>query len=357
MTSQERIETIFDGGVPDRVGIHDTAWGTTLERWRREGLPEGVAPLDYLGVNDIVKIGGDDSLRFPIQVLEEGEDYRVYVDNNGVTRKDLNPGGGWTPHWLDYTIKDRSTWEQHKYRLAYDDARLRENALDVYRHARQEGKYVMYSGHACFHPIWHWIGQVNEFIWMAEQPELIQEMFGAFAQLVIDIYEGYKGKGITFDGAFMADDMAYRNGTLFSNAMYREMVFPFHKRICDHMTADRLSVTLHSDGDIREFIPMVIEAGFRGLHPLEAKVGLDVGELKRDYGDRLGLHGNIDVRALATTKETIEEEIRNKLTAAKQGGGYIYHSDHSVPDDVSFENYTFAIEMVKKYGSYDPIPG
>jgi hypothetical protein len=39
--------------------------------------------------------------------------------------------------------------------------------------------------------------------------------------------------------------------------------------------------------------------------------------------------------------------------AAKQGGGYIYHSDHSVPHDVPFENYIFAIEMVKKYGSYD----
>ena len=47
-----------------------------------------------------------------------------------------------------------------------------------------------------------------------------------------------------------------------------------------------------------------------------------------------------------------EEEIRTKLTAAKQGGGYVYHSDHSVPSDVSFENYCFAVEMVKKYGAY-----
>ena len=34
------------------------------------------------------------------------------------------------------------------------------------------------------------------------------------------------------------------------------------------------------------------------------------------------------------------------------GGGYIYHSDHSVPSDVSFDNYAFAMEMVRKYGSY-----
>ena len=353
MTAQERIATIFDGGIPDRIGIHDNAWRSTLERWRREGLPEGVAPLDYLGLNDIVRIGADDSLRFPIRILEATEDYRVYVDANGVTRKDLTTGGGWTPHWMEHTIKDRQTWEEHRHRLAYDDARIPERALASYRRAREAGKFVVYSGHACFDPIWRWIGQVNEFFWMAEQPDLIKEMFAAFVQLVIDIYEGFKAEGIQFDGAFMADDMGYRNGTLFSEAMYRELVLPFHKRICDHMAADGLAVTLHSDGDIRAFIPMFVEAGFRGLHPLEAKAGLDVRDLKRRYGDRLVLHGNIDVRVLATTKEAIEEEIRSKLSVAKKGGGYIYHSDHSVPDDVPFENYVFALEMVEKYGSYD----
>ncbi|MHB1007473.1 MAG: hypothetical protein ACYC3S_17795 [Chloroflexota bacterium] len=32
----------------------------------------------------------------------------------------------------------------------------------------------------------------------------------------------------------------------------------------------------------------------------------------------------------------IESEIRTKLEAAKVGGGFVYHSDHSVPDNVSF---------------------
>ncbi len=354
MNSQERIATIFAGGIPDRVGMHDSAWDSTLERWRREGLPEGVSPLDFLGVNDIVKIGGDDSLRFPVRTLEETGDNKVYVDANGVTRKDLKTGGGWTPHWLDYTIRDRWTWEAHRRRLAYDDARLPANAPEVYRRARQEGKYVMYSGHACFHPVWHWIGQVNEFLWMVEQPDLIREMFEAFAQLVIDIYEGFRAKGIAFDGVFMADDLGYRNGTLISERMYRDLVFPSHKRICDHVALEGLPVTLHSDGDIRGFIPAFIEAGFRGLHPLEAKAGIEVGDMKRRYGGRLVMHGNIDVRALAGTKAEIEAEVRDKVMAGKQGGGYLYHSDHSVPHDVSWENYVFAIEMVKKYGAYGP---
>jgi len=49
----------------------------------------------------------------------------------------------------------------------------------------------------------------------------------------------------------------------------------------------------------------------------------------------------------------IEEEIKRKITVAKEGGGYIYHSDHSVPKNVSFKQYRRVIELAKKYGNYD----
>ncbi len=350
MTSRERICTIYEGGVPDRIGIHDSIWPSTLERWRKEGLPVGEEPLEFLGVRDIVRIGADDSLRFEEVVFEENAESKVYLDPNGVTRRDLKIGSGWTPQWLDYTIKDRPSWEEHKDRLVYEDNRISESALKACRTARESGKFLMYSGHICFHPIWHWIGQETQLIWMIEKPDLLHDMFDRFVDLVIDIYEGFKAKGIVFDGVFMADDMGYKNGTMFSITMYRELVMPYHKRICDHVAADGLAVTLHSDGDIREFIPTMIDAGFKGLHPLEAKAGIHIRDIKRNYGDRLVLHGNIDVRKLAGTKTDVEQEIRDKVIAAKEGGGYIYHSDHSVPDDVSWENYVYMVELLQEYG-------
>jgi uroporphyrinogen decarboxylase len=48
----------------------------------------------------------------------------------------------------------------------------------------------------------------------------------------------------------------------------------------------------------------------------------------------------------------LEEEIRDKVVAAKEGGGYIYHSDHSVPHNVSFQQYKRVIELIRKYGRY-----
>jgi uroporphyrinogen decarboxylase len=63
--------------------------------------------------------------------------------------------------------------------------------------------------------------------------------------------------------------------------------------------------------------------------------------------------GNIDVRKLSGSRPEIEQEIAPKITAAKEGGGYIYHSDHSVPNSVSLENYRFALALVKQYGAYE----
>ena len=48
----------------------------------------------------------------------------------------------------------------------------------------------------------------------------------------------------------------------------------------------------------------------------------------------------------------IEAEIAGKLPLVKEGGGYIYHSDHSVPNDVSFGQYRRVMELVREYGGY-----
>lgn len=63
--------------------------------------------------------------------------------------------------------------------------------------------------------------------------------------------------------------------------------------------------------------------------------------------------GGIDARKMAyEDPKEIEEEIKNKIPFAMKGGGYIYHSDHSIPDNVSFQNYKRTIELVMKYGKY-----
>jgi uroporphyrinogen decarboxylase len=63
--------------------------------------------------------------------------------------------------------------------------------------------------------------------------------------------------------------------------------------------------------------------------------------------------GGIDTRAMADPDPSvIEKEISTKIPFAKKGGGYIYHSDHSIPHSVSFEQYKHTLELVREHGVY-----
>jgi uroporphyrinogen decarboxylase len=166
------------------------------------------------------------------------------------------------------------------------------------------------------------------------------------AQLMMD-------KGFQFDGAFLYNDMGYRNASLFSPRLYRETHFETDRMVCEFFHRHNMPVLLHSCGRVSGLIPQLIEAGFDCLQPLEVKANMDVVELKKQYGDRLAFMGGIDARAMAhPDPAVIEREIRSKIPVAKRGGGYIFHSDHSVPDNVTFRRYQRVMELVARYGAF-----
>jgi hypothetical protein len=81
---------------------------------------------------------------------------------------------------------------------------------------------------------------------------------------------------------------------------------------------------------------------------------MDLIELKGKYGDKLSFMGGIDTRLMSDPDKTkIEQEIKTKIEVAKKNGGYIYHSDHSIPNIVSFQDYCLVMKLVKKYGVYE----
>jgi len=171
-----------------------------------------------------------------------------------------------------------------------------------------------------------------------------------FADLFVGLYKMLDDMGVVYDGVFMPADLGYRNATLFAPRLYNELVWPAHKKIVDYQHEHGRQVICHSCGKIDVLIPKFIEAGFDAIQPLEAKCGQDVRELKKLYGGKIAFFGNIDIRKLSGTRKDVEEEVVSKIEVAKQGGGYIFHSDHSVPPTVSFENYCYAVELVRKHG-------
>jgi len=178
------------------------------------------------------------------------------------------------------------------------------------------------------------------------------DIFATYTELIIAIFETLQGQGIAFDGAWLNGDLCYGKGMLFSPGVYRALLLPYHKKLCAYFSARQLPVITHCCGDVRRLIPLYIEAGFKALHPLEARAGNDVRELKALYGNQLVFIGNISTDVLSESKDAIKNEIETKLLVAKRGGGYIFHSDHSIPPTVSLENYRYALELAEKFGQY-----
>ncbi len=351
MNSKERITLALRHKEADRVAIHDSPWFTAVRRWRKEGLPEYTEPQDYFDY-EMESVGADTSFQLPTKIIEETDEYTISQASTGATHKNWKNQTS-TPECIDFLIKDRKTWEEYKPRLTMNKMRFDwVSAKNVYERARDKGRFFHFSCGAGYDHIQGLIGSERLLMAIAEEPEWVKDMMNSLTDILIAVAEEMMSV-FKFDGIFFYDDMGYRNASLFSPSAYREIFFPYHKKACDFFKSKGLPIILHSCGCVKGLIPMLIEAGFTCLQPLEVKAGMDLIELKKTYGDRLAFMGGIDVRKMSNPDpKVIEEEIRTKITFAKKGGGYIYHSDHSIPDDISFDQYKRVIELVHKYGRF-----
>ncbi len=352
MTSSERVSLALKHESADRIALQDSPWGTTVTRWRKEGLPENVSPADFFGY-EFEHIGGDLSFRFPSKTLENTDQYTIYTDANGRTLKNWKNTTS-TPMLIDYAIKTRDDWEKNKHLLIPSRDRINwDSVAQAYKRIRERGKFLCFSGGVGYQATTGKIHLENMLMAMATDPEWIKDAINTGADLTLGLFKMLIDEGYKFDGCWSSDDLGYRNGLMFSPQEFRDLVLPAHKRLCDFCHENGVFAILHSCGNFNEVVPDLIEIGWDCLQPLEVKAGMDVIELKRKFGDRISLMGGIDVRVMADgTDEELEEEIGKKITIAKENGGYIYHSDHSVPDNVSFQRYQQVIKLVNQYGSY-----
>jgi uroporphyrinogen decarboxylase len=155
----------------------------------------------------------------------------------------------------------------------------------------------------------------------------------------------------------MPDDLGHTGGTIVAPKFLRQHIFPWHKRIGQMVHAKGLPYLYHSDGKLYEVIDDLIECGYNALHPCEPS-SMDIAGLKRKYGGRLCLCGNINLDSTLTlgTPEEVEEEVKLRIRTIAPGGGYCCGSSNSVPEYVPYDNYLAMIETIQQFGEY-PIQG
>jgi uroporphyrinogen decarboxylase len=147
--------------------------------------------------------------------------------------------------------------------------------------------------------------------------------------------------------------MGLKGRPFMSPAMYKDILWPAHKRTFDYGHARGLPIILHSCGYVEPLVPGLIEAGMDCLQAMEVKAGMDLVHLKKTYGDRIAFCGGLDIRALETNDlRQVEKELAAKLPAAMAGSGYILHTDHSVSSRVDYETYKFFLDRGREMGTY-----
>jgi len=126
----------------------------------------------------------------------------------------------------------------------------------------------------------------------------------------------------------LGDDAGQRGGPMISPRMWREHVLPYHRRIVGALD---VPVIWHSDGNIASLLPMAVEAGFAGIHGLDPLAGMDLGQVKRAFGEDLVLVGNVDVRVLcAADLQAVRDEVDRCIAQGAPGGGYMLATCNSI---------------------------
>lgn len=352
MTSWERFKRMYEHREADRIPIIDEPWSGTLRRWHREGMPEGMDWCDYFDVDKLGIINIDISPRMPEITLEETDRYYIRTSPWGVTMKHFKEEDS-TPEFLDFTITTQEAWDQAKKQMTLEDDRIPWEMLrQNYDKWRAEGRWIRAVFWFGFDVTHSWMmGTENTLVAMMEEPELVEDMFDTYLSRCETLFSRVWDAGYHFDEIFWYDDMGYKGTTFFSPNMYRSMLQPYHKRAVDWAHNRGIYAQLHSCGDVMTLLPDIVATGVDALNPLEVKAGMDAFKIKKEYGDRLVLHGGINA-VLWNDKDAILEEIDRKVPVLKENGGFIFSSDHSIPNSVSLENMKAIVEEVKRVGRY-----
>lgn len=352
MTSHERFTRMFNHQEADRIPIMDSPWRGTIKRWHREGMPEGMDYTMYFDLDKVAHIGADNSPRYEYKVLEETDRYRIFTTGWGATLKEFKEDDS-TPEFIDFTIVNPDKWQEAKARMVPTKDRINWDYLEKnYKKWREEGYWVIGDLWFGFDVTHSWtVGTERLLIAMLEEPEWCSDMFNHYLDVNLALLDQVWDAGYTFDCVIWPDDMGYKHSQFFSVNTYRELVKPVHKRAVEWAHKKGIKAHLHSCGDINPFIPELIDIGMDALNPLEVKAGMDPVEIKKKYGKDLVLHGGINA-VLWDDAEAIQAEIKRLIPVLKESGGYIFASDHSIPNSVSLQNFKLIIDLIKDVGSY-----
>lgn len=368
MNAKERFWKFIRFEEVDQVPFWSD-WLGPLDSWEKEGLPvdreeverkgEKQWFVDFFGCEGMysafwgthrvpVNLGICPS--FKIKIIEETGDYRVYRQGDGVVVKQFKDDTGslHSTQFMEYPIKDRDDWENFRREHLDPGAEGRYPDTEEWQKLKEKwsdrDSVISIDGGSFYGYLRDWVGVDNLSLMFYDDPDLIKEMMDYLADLFIEVLE----KAVTemdIDFAMFWEDMCYKTGPLISPDMFAKFMLPNYQKVTSFLQKHGVELSwVDCDGNIEELIPLWLEGGVRGFYPLEVAADMDAVKLRKEYGQKIVMWGNVDKRKLARGKQAIDKEIKRLAPVVKEGG-FIPLVDHGVPDDVPYKNYLYYLEQ------------
>ena len=377
MTRRERVIAALEYREPDRVplsmSITIDAY-QNLKRYLEIELEEDLKPdrwtevpvhplvAEKLGMDAVLLPTGNSN-----RSTRRSENPDKWYDEWGVElTKIALPGGGYSNEITcsplkSATVKDLADYE---WPDPYDRSAV-EGIREFYRHIHNDTEFAIFSnfGGSIFRRAQYLRGIETFKLDLKENPEFVE----ALLKKICKIQLARIGMLMEAAGKYVdvlclgGEDMGNQENPVISLQMFRGVVKPHLEKLWGYTRKKlleknpRAKMMRYSCGAVKTFIPDLIQMQIDVLDPMQPPAeGMDLFELKAEFGDKLIFHGGVDAQHVLPlgTVEEIHEHIKKQIMALAPGGGYICAPTYNVQGNVPPENLIAMRDAVEEFGYY-----
>lgn len=334
MSKKERVRRALCHEPVDRIPTQINYTG---------GMGQTMADHFHVSADELPSFLGNHMIRvdigYPDRVSEDG---RVKYDWWGVGFDTQEEGylTAFNPLAEEKDL-DRCVWPD-----AHDLSLLVEAEIIMQTHG-DEAFIAPNLGFALFERAWTLRGFEQFFMDMALDPVYAGELLDRITEIQLVLINRYIELGV--DGAYFGDDYGAQKNLLFSPQMWRELIKPRLARLFAPFAAHGLPVMMHSDGQIHEILPDLVEVGLTTLNPVQPEV-LDHHWLREKFQGQLAYYGGISTQTVLPfgAPEEVKQAVSDcEQTLAPQGSGLLLAPSHRMMTDIPMANVRALLEAFR----------
>ncbi|MGQ9514112.1 MAG: uroporphyrinogen decarboxylase family protein [Thermoproteota archaeon] len=255
-----------------------------------------------------------------------------------------------TTWWVEGTLKTPEDMERYIPPDPEEGERF-EMVEKLLKPLKEEDAVILGQGHSGWHMAFQVRGLEQLIIDMYRDPRRAKAFIEKISKTCRGIIELMIEGGI--EVLFLTDDYADSRTPLINEQLFRRFELPNVRMAVELARKHGVPVLKHSDGNIYPIVDDIVGTGIAGLHPIEPGA-MDLGDVKRRYGERICILGNVDCRYVLPngSPDDVRRDVRRCIDAAAAGGGYILTSSNSIHANCKSENVLAMVEEARRYGRY-----